>query len=128
MKSMTAQYTDASHESITRNLGQNASTARTLRYEATMFPFRYAETHGQCCDSSTDLGERATYKFFAVIRHLRCGIELSESPVNNGASEKYSRFDLLMSLSILCIRANGGSDGLKCLIHTRNSDLKPRGD
>jgi len=64
------EITDVSHESIIRNLDRNTSTARTFHHESTMLPFRCVEIHEQCCDSSTDLAERATFECFSAIPHL----------------------------------------------------------
>jgi hypothetical protein len=81
------EITDASHESIIRNLDRNTSTARTFHHESTMLPFRCDEIHEQCCDSSTDLVERATFECFFAFPHLRRNIRLLASLVNNGTLE-----------------------------------------
>jgi hypothetical protein len=97
------EITDVSHESIIRSLDRNTSTARTSYHESTMLPFRCVEIHEQCCDSSTDLAERATFECSSAIPHLRSNIRFFASLVNNGTLRDNSRFDLLMSLEIFCI-------------------------
>ena len=56
-------------------------------HESTMLPFRCDEIHEQCCDSSTDLVERATFECFFAFPHLRRNIRLLASLVNNGTLE-----------------------------------------
>jgi len=54
-----------------------------------MFQFRYVEIRVQCCDSSKDLEERATFECFAVILHLRDRhLKLSAFIASSGAIEE----------------------------------------
>jgi hypothetical protein len=87
MEKTCVEITDVSHESIIRNLDRNASTARMFHHESTMLPFRCVEIHEQCCDSSTDLAERATVECLSAISHLRSNIRLLASLFNNGTLE-----------------------------------------
>jgi hypothetical protein len=62
--------TDVSHESIKANSYRKTSTAGMFHHGSTMLLSHYAEIHEQCCDSSMDLVERATYGCFAAFHHL----------------------------------------------------------
>jgi hypothetical protein len=53
-----------------------------------MLQLRYVEYHGQCCDFSRDLVERATFECFAAIRHLRGNLKLSAFLVSKCAIEE----------------------------------------
>jgi hypothetical protein len=70
VKMIRAKNTDVSHGSIKVNMYRNTSIAETFPHESTMLPFHYDEFHEQCCDFSTNLGERATCECFAAIHHL----------------------------------------------------------
>ena len=53
-----------------------------------MLPFRHAEIHGRCCDSSTDLEARATFECSVAIRHLEDNIKFSAFLISDGAIKK----------------------------------------
>jgi len=63
--------TDASHAATRVNLGWNISTLGKFHHESTTFRFRCVEICVQCCGSSKDLEERATFECFSAILRLR---------------------------------------------------------
>ena len=83
MQILKAQVTDVSHGSIEGRLNQNTSTSRKLHHESTMTQFRHVEIREQCCDSSTDPGEKATLVGFPAIHHLQSDPKLSGFSVGN---------------------------------------------
>jgi len=67
---MNNANTDASHVATRVNLGQNVSSLRKFHHESTILRFRRVEIRAQCCGSSKDLEERATFGYFDATLRL----------------------------------------------------------
>jgi hypothetical protein len=75
-----------------------------------MLQFRYVGIHERCCDSSTDLGVKASFAYFVAIGHLQGSVKSSGFVLKTVPLKNYSRNDRLMSIEIFCVFPDRESD------------------